>query len=77
MTHHQNALLRPVVTEIKSGAQVSSVSFLRYQFDLAADFAQLPGDEARDLIEPRLFARLGLTFDQLPIDLRIASRRAE
>src|SRR5262245_38378814 len=66
MTHHQNAPPRPAVTEVESGAQVSSVSGLRDQFDLAADFAQLRGDEARNLIEPRLFARLGLELDQLP-----------
>src|SRR5262245_31550486 len=66
MTHHQNAPPRPVVTEIESGAQVSSVSGLRGQFNLAADFAQLRGDEASNLIEPRLFARLGLALDQLP-----------
>jgi hypothetical protein len=54
------------VIEIESGAQVSSVSSLRDQFNPAPDFAQLPGDEIRNFIEPRLFARSGLTLDQFP-----------
>jgi hypothetical protein len=64
MAHHQYALFGDFVTEIESGAQVSSVTRLWGQFDPGADFAQLPGDETRDLVEPGLFARLGLAFNQ-------------
>src|SRR5262249_44160266 len=65
MANHQYSFFRSIVIEIESGAQVSSVTRLWDQFDPGADFAQLPGDEARDLVEPGLFARLGLAFNQL------------
>src|SRR5262249_10997700 len=65
MADHQNALFSPVVIKIESGAEVRSVTWLRDQFDLAANFAQLSGDKVRDLVESRLFARGGLPFNQI------------